>query len=98
MPLYFEKPTGTKDLLPKKVLLNQRISNQAQSFIEKWGYEEIETPIIEYYKTVGLYSQIPEEKLIKFLDTSGSTVVLRPDLTTPIARFAASVYQDVELI
>jgi ATP phosphoribosyltransferase regulatory subunit len=97
MPLYFEKPTGTKDLLPEKVRLNQRVSRKAQSFIETWGYEEVETPIIEYFKTVGLYSQIPEEKLIKFLDTSGSTVVLRPDLTTPIARFAASIYQDMEL-
>ena len=34
MPLYFEKPTGTKDLLPEKVRLNQRVSRKAQSFIE----------------------------------------------------------------
>lgn len=97
MPLYFEKPIGTRDLLPEKVLQYQKIISMAQSFIKTWGYEEIETPIIEYFQTVGLFSQIPEEKLIKFLDASGYTVVLRPDLTTPIARFASSVYRDVDM-
>lgn len=97
MPLSFEKPLGTRDLLPVRVLQNKKVIGQAQDFIKTWGYEEIETPIIEYFQTVGLYSQISEEKFIKFLDTSGSTVVLRPDLTTPMARFASSVYGDVEL-
>lgn len=97
MALYFEKPQGTRDLLPEKVMVIREVIAKAQQLIKTWGYEEIETPIIEYFQTVGVNSQIPEEKLIKFLDSQGKTVVLRPDLTTPIARFAASVYKDVEL-
>jgi len=96
MPLSFEKPLGTKDILPEKLLKIKKITDSSKELIERWGYEEIETPIIEYYQTVGLYSKIPEEKLIKFLDSTGKTVILRPDLTTPIARFVSSVYHDAE--
>lgn len=96
MPLSFEKPLGTKDVLPEKLILIREITAKSKDLLEKWGYEEIETPVIEYHQTVGLYSKIQEEKLIKFLDPTGKTVILKPDLTTPIARFVSSVYRDVE--
>lgn len=96
MPLSFEKPSGTKDILPEKVKLMQRVINSAKELAEEWGYKEIITPIIEYQETVGLYSKIEEEKLIKFLDFLGKTVVLRPEFTTPIARFVSSVYKNVD--
>ncbi|NLW25376.1 MAG: ATP phosphoribosyltransferase regulatory subunit [Clostridia bacterium] len=96
MPLSFEKPPGTKDILPEKVKLIQNVINSAKELAQDWGYQEIVTPIIEYQETVGLYSKIDEEKLIKFLDFSGKTVILRPEFTTPIARFVSSVYKDVD--
>lgn len=95
MPLIFEKPAGTKDLLPEKVSLVKDIGTKAKELLEKWGYEEVETPIVEYHQTVGLLSQIQEEKFIKFLDPVGKTVILRPDFTAPLARFVSSVYRDV---
>ncbi|MFZ5943986.1 MAG: ATP phosphoribosyltransferase regulatory subunit [Bacillota bacterium] len=97
MPFLFEKPIGTNDVMPEKVLLTKNITSKAKNLLEKWGYEEIETPIVEYHQTVGLFSKIQDDKLIKFLDPLGKTVILRPDFTAPIARFVSSVYQDIEL-
>jgi len=96
MPLNFEKPIGTRDILPEKLLRIRRISAEICELLEKWGYEKIETPLVEYHKTVGLFSKIQDDSLIKFLDPLGKNVVLRPDFTTPIARVAASIYKDVD--
>lgn len=96
MPLYFEKPQGTKDILPQKMAVMKKMIDKSLNLIEKWGYEEIETPVVEYYQTVGLYSQIKEENLLKILDGTGETVVLRPDLTAPIARVVSSLYEKIE--
>jgi len=96
MPLCFEKPLGTRDILPDKLEKLNFLIAGAKQLIKKWGYEEIDTPMVEYYKTVGLYSKIDDEKLIKFLDVTGKTVILRPDFTTPIARMVSSVYKNVE--
>ncbi|MGI6227452.1 MAG: ATP phosphoribosyltransferase regulatory subunit, partial [Peptococcales bacterium] len=96
MPFVFEKPTGTRDILPEKLKQMRRISADIKELFRRWGYEEIETPFIEYHRTVGVLSEIQEDKLIKFLDPRGKTVILRPDFTTPIARLAASVYKDAD--
>ncbi len=58
--------------------------------IKKWGYQFIETPALEYYETVGAASAILDQQLFKLLDQQGHTLVLRPDMTSPIARVAAS--------
>lgn len=96
MPLIFEKPTGTRDVLPEKLERIRRISADIKELFKKWGYEEIETPLIEYYQTVGILSKIRDERLIKFLDPRGQTIILRPDFTTPIARLVASTFKDAD--
>lgn len=48
------------------------------------------TPTVEYYETVGSASAILDQQLFKLLDKEGHTLVLRPDVTTPFARVAAS--------
>jgi len=96
VPFIFEKPTGTRDILPEKLKQIRRISTDIRELLEKWGYEEVDTPLIEYQQTVGLFSKIHDDNLIKFLDPVGKTVILRPDFTTPIARLAASTYRDVD--
>lgn len=95
MPMTFEKPAGTRDFLPERIRRLSIISTDIKEILNAWGYEEIDTPQIEYFHTVGVYSKIPEEKMVKFLDPLGKTVILRPDYTTPIARFVASTYKDV---
>lgn len=90
----FEKPLGMRDTLPSLYSLKSSIRSKMLDVIEKWGYQLIETPTLEFYETVGVQSAILEQQLFKLLDQQGHTLVLRPDMTAPIARVAASkLYQ-----
>lgn len=60
----------------------------------RWGYREIITPTLEYYDTVGIASSTEDRKLFKLLDRNGTTLVLRSDMTAPIARVVASLLKE----
>lgn len=86
----FEKPLGMRDTLPVLYETKAAVRNKMSAEIKKWGYQFIETPALEYYETIGKESAISDQNLFKLLDKQGHTLVLRPDMTTPIARVAAS--------
>jgi ATP phosphoribosyltransferase regulatory subunit len=89
-PLMFEKPLGMRDTLPEMYEMKKQIREQLETEMSGWGYQMIETPTLEYYETVGLASAILDQQLFKLLDQQGNTLVLRPDMTAPIARLVAS--------
>ncbi|MCD9025202.1 ATP phosphoribosyltransferase regulatory subunit [Cohnella silvisoli] len=93
-PKVFEKPTGVKDYLPHAVTKLRRIERSVLECMRLWGYEQIMTPTIEYYDTVGAASATSDRKLFKLLNQRGTTIVLRPDMTTPIARVVGSLLKD----
>src|SRR5262245_15089772 len=62
--------------------------------MRRWGYEQIMTPTIEYYDTVGVASATSDQKLFKLLNQRGTTIVLRSDMTAPIARVVGSLLKD----
>lgn len=73
-------------------LAGRRIyEEKIRKIFESWGYQEIETPTLEYLDCLvpGMGLEL-KKKLFKFLDTEGEIVVLRPDMTTPIARVTAT--------
>ena len=84
-------PQGTYDFLPdecdKKTALEMKLRQQ---FVAQ-GYREIQTPAFEYYD-VFTHDSVPygQEHMIKFFDLSGRILVLRPEMTVPIARVAAT--------
>lgn len=86
----FEKPLGMRDTLPDLYERKQRVRALIEGEMKNWGYQFIETPTLEYYETVGAASAILDQQLFKLLDQQGHTLVLRPDMTVPIARVAAS--------
>ncbi|WML54705.1 ATP phosphoribosyltransferase regulatory subunit [Neobacillus sp. PS3-12] len=86
----FEKPLGMRDTLPELYEKKYRIRSLMEDVIKQWGYSFIETPTLEYEETVGAASAILDQQLFKLLDREGHTLVLRPDMTAPIARVAAS--------
>src|SRR5690606_17484530 len=94
-PLVFEKPHGMRDTLPALYETKARIRAKMKNLIQAWGYQFIETPTLEYYDTVGIASAIPEKYLFKLLDQDGNPLVLRPDMTAPIARVAGSSLKHV---
>ncbi|OCA88186.1 ATP phosphoribosyltransferase regulatory subunit [Bacillus sp. FJAT-27225] len=86
----FEKPLGMRDTLPELFEKKKKVRTSVEETIGQWGYRFIETPALEYYETVGAASAILDRRLFKLLDQQGHTLVLRPDMTAPIARVAAS--------
>ncbi|MEK5323300.1 ATP phosphoribosyltransferase regulatory subunit [Aeribacillus sp. FSL M8-0254] len=86
----FEKPLGMRDTLPGLYVIKESVRKKMMNVIESWGYQFLETPTLEFYETVGVQSAIQEQQLFKLLDRQGHTLVLRPDMTAPIARIAAS--------
>lgn len=86
----FEKPLGMRDTLPELHEAKERVRSNIEKEMKLWGFQFIETPALEYYETVGAASAILDQQLFKLLDQQGHTLVLRPDMTAPIARVAAS--------
>ncbi|QUG42671.1 ATP phosphoribosyltransferase regulatory subunit [Psychrobacillus sp. INOP01] len=86
----FEKPLGMRDSFPEVNEQKEYIRSTARDFIRKKGYDFIKTPSVEYFETIGKASAIDESSLFKLVDNQGEMLVLRPDMTTPIARIAAS--------
>lgn len=86
----FEKPLGMRDTFPNIYEKLEQIRTSGREILRARGYEFIKTPSVEYYDTVGKASAISDARLFKLVDSQGNTLVLRPDMTTPIARVATS--------
>lgn len=86
-------PDGVEDCLPAECYIKKTIESSLRSVFTLSGFDEIETPTYEHIDVfqsgVGSYIQ---ESMIKFVDTNGRILVLRPDLTVPIARVAATKF------
>ncbi|MGG0655147.1 ATP phosphoribosyltransferase regulatory subunit [Rummeliibacillus pycnus] len=86
----FEKPLGMRDTFPNIFEKKEVIRQTGREFLRLRGFDFIQTPTLEYYDTVGKASAIVDPSLFKLVDSQGNTLVLRPDMTTPIARVATS--------
>lgn len=93
-PKVFEKPVGLKDYLPNAVAKLRHIEREVLHCMQGWGYEQIITPTMEYYDTVGVASSTSDQKLFKLLNNRGTTLVLRSDMTAPIARVVSSLLKE----
>lgn len=93
-----QTPRGAKDILPPDGYKKSRLEGEAAAFLEEWGYRRVYTPTFEYYDALvqGNGPQI-DEKLYRFVDRDGHTLALRPEMTTPIARMAATRYTPDEM-
>jgi len=94
-PILFEKPHGVRDILPPLAARKREVEKAIAKVFMRWGYEEIVTPTFEYADTFlnGAYRD-EEDHMFKFIERSGRTVVLRPDMTAPIARVVSSLMKD----
>jgi ATP phosphoribosyltransferase regulatory subunit len=86
----FEKPLGMRDTFPRIYEKMERARQIGRQVFRSRGFDFIETPTLEYYDTVGKASAISDSFLFKLVDSQGNTLVLRPDMTTPITRVATS--------
>lgn len=93
-PKTFEKPRGVRDFSPEYVHKQKEIQKRLDDLFTQWGYQEVMTPTLEYYDTVGKASAISSEQMWKCLDMEGNLLVLRPDQTAPIARMVSTVLRE----
>lgn len=89
--LKVQVPAGAWDYLPEECGLKRKIEGEIRESFLVNGYAEIETPSFEYYE-VFMHDSVPyvQENMMKFFDQKGRILALRPDLTGPIARAAAT--------
>lgn len=83
-------PKGFGDIMPKEAAKRRFMINAIVPVLEKYGFEPLETPTVEFAETLlGKYGE--EEKLVyQFEDKGGRKLALRYDLTVPLARFVAN--------
>lgn len=84
-------PEGTSDLLPTQCAQKESIENSIAGVFESYGYQVVETPVMQYYDAYDTpTSKMEQEMLYKFFDNEGRIMVLRPDVTTSLARMVAT--------
>lgn len=84
-------PTGVCDILPDECAGKKDIESAIWSVFASMGYREVELPTFEYYDVfANSGGQISQENMFKFFDEKGRILTLRPDITTSIARMAAT--------
>ncbi len=72
--------------------LRRSIENAVMTIFEAWNYEEIATPAIDYYALFerGMGADAAQHAF-RFADSDGALLALRPDVTSTIARAAATL-------
>ncbi|WP_378954091.1 ATP phosphoribosyltransferase regulatory subunit [Pelosinus sp. sgz500959] len=84
-------PYGTRDFLPKEASRKRAVEGALAHLFDSWGYDEVVTPTMEYLETlaVGAGNDL-DQHMFKFFDKNNRILALRPDMTTPMARVAAT--------
>ena len=72
--------------------LRRSVEDTAMAVFDKWSYEEITTPAVDYYH---LFEQGmgpgEAQRGFRFTDNDGRMLTLRPDVTSSVARAAATL-------
>lgn len=84
-------PPGVRDLFGAPARALTRLSAELRDLFERWGYSEVVPPTFEYYDTVmRAFDDGFAAGVYRVVDPDGHLLALRPDLTVPVARLAAS--------
>ena len=86
----FQKPKGTKDILPKDIHKWQFVENIIRNIMELYNFSEIRTPTFEntelFARGVGNETDIVGKEMYTFLDKGGNSITLRPEMTASVMR------------
>lgn len=83
-------PEGLTDILVDECELKFRIETAAREVFVHHGYHMVQPPTFEYYDVYDSAAVTKPENMFKFFDVNGRMLALRPDLTTSVARMAAT--------
>src|SRR5919106_1969482 len=89
-------PPGTRDVLPDEMRELRTISARLRERFEGAGYGEVRTPALEYEDVLRRGDERAASAPFRLFDEHGRVLVLRSDMTIPIARLVASRYADAD--
>jgi ATP phosphoribosyltransferase regulatory subunit len=89
-------PSGTRDVLPDEMRELRAMTDRIRAVFERAGYGEVYTPALEYESTLAGGWTGLTAPAYRVFDEQGNVLVLRTDMTIPIARLASTRYQHVE--
>jgi len=82
--------TGTRDILPTDISKWLHLENLIRSTMSSYNYSEIRTPIFEettlFARGIGEATDIVSKEMYTFLDRSGESITLRPEMTAGVIR------------
>jgi len=85
-------PSGTRDVLPDEMRELRAMTDRVREVFERAGYGEIYTPALEYESTFSRAETTAIKPAYRMFDEQGNVLVLRSDMTVPIARLVATRY------
>jgi histidyl-tRNA synthetase len=86
------RPRGFDDRGPAEIAATRRMLETIRQVYERYGFEPVETPAIEYTDALGKFlpdQDRPNEGVFSFQDDDEQWLSLRYDLTAPLARYVA---------
>ena len=89
-------PSGTRDVLPDEMAELRAMTDRIRGVFTAAGYGEVYTPALEYEQTFERANIGGARPAYRVFDEHGSVLVLRPDMTVPIARLVATRYAAAE--
>lgn len=88
-------PAGMRYYIGAEARLRRTVEDVAMSVFESWNYEEVITPSVDYYD---LFEQGmgrgEAQRGFRFTDNDGRLLSLRPDVTSSVARMAATLLSE----
>jgi histidyl-tRNA synthetase len=93
-------PRGLADRGPAEIAATRQMVEAIRVVFERYGFEPVETPAIEYTDTLGKFlpdQDRPNEGVFSFQDDDEQWLSLRYDLTAPLARYVAENFQNLPL-
>jgi histidyl-tRNA synthetase len=93
--MLIQPPKGFRDFLPQKSLQRNFLIEKLKTLFERFGFDPLETPTLEYAEVLlGKYGEEADKLIYIFEDRGGRKLGLRYDQTVPLAR-VVSQYQNL---
>src|SRR4051794_9545927 len=90
----FPIPPGTRDVLPDEMRELRALTDGLRSAFEERGYGEVRTPTVEYEDVLRQGDGSAAGTGWRLFDAQGNLLVLRSDMTIPIARLVGTRFAD----
>src|ERR1043166_549227 len=88
-------PTGMRYYSGSEARLRRALEGVMISIFDGWSYEEITTPTVDYYSLFehGM-GRAQAHHAFRLSDTDGRMLAVRPDVTSLVARAAATLFAE----